>query len=62
MQRSRVDLPPPEGPSSTKVSPGFTTRSTPLSTSSLPNDFQTCSALTIGCPEVGGGDGRRRAA
>ena len=29
---------------------GLTTKSMPLSTSSLPKDFHTCSALTIGWP------------
>ena len=48
MQRRSVDLPPPEGPSRTNVCCGCTTKSMPLSTSSLPNDFHTCSALTIG--------------
>src|ERR1035437_1543505 len=47
MQRRMVDLPPPLGPSRTIVSRGLTTRSMPLSTSSLPNDFHTWSAQTM---------------
>ena len=50
MQRRRVDLPPPEGPSSTKVCRGKTSKSMPFRTSSLPNDFHTCSAFTMGVP------------
>src|SRR5665648_820095 len=56
MHRSSVDLPPPEGPSKTKVSWGMTSRSMPFNTSSLPNDFQTCSTLTMGCPTPRSGD------
>src|SRR5450759_3981053 len=48
MQRRIVDLPPPLGPSSTNVFCGCTVMSMPLRTSSLPNDFHTCSACTMG--------------
>ena len=44
-QRSRVLLPPPEGPITATTSPSFTSRSMPLSTSRLLNFFQILVAL-----------------
>ncbi len=48
MQRRNVLLPEPDGPSRHITSPGWTDRSMPLSTSSLPKDLWTASALTMG--------------
>lgn len=48
MHRRKVDLPEPEGPMRQNTSPGFTSRSMPLSTSTWPKDLWTPSALTIG--------------
>jgi hypothetical protein len=43
---SSVDLPQPEAPRRTTNSPSAMSRSTPLSTSVLPNDFLTWSILS----------------
>src|SRR5436309_3428578 len=48
MQRRKVDLPEPEGPSSTTTELGCTCMSMPLSTSRWPKLLWTASALTIG--------------
>src|ERR1700737_3367730 len=44
--RSRVDLPQPEGPTSTTNSPSSIGTVTPCRTSKLPNDFRTSRILT----------------
>src|ERR1700755_2248100 len=44
--RSRVDLPQPEGPTSTTNSPSSIGIVTPCRTSKLPNDFRTSRILT----------------
>ena len=49
MQRSIVDLPEPDGPRMTTTSPFWTSRSTPLSTSSEPKDLCSPWMRTIGC-------------
>src|SRR5664279_3663560 len=54
MQRRMVDLPPPLGPSRTIVCWGWTATSMPFSTSSLPNDFHTCSTRTMGSSAIAG--------
>ena len=41
-RRSRVDLPQPDGPTNTTNSLFLMSRSTPLITSTWPNDFFTC--------------------
>src|SRR5699024_5192270 len=48
MQRSRVDLPEPEGPTSTATSPACTVRSQPFSTWRSPKDLWTCSTSMTG--------------
>src|SRR5579871_250224 len=50
MQRSRVDLPHPDGPTSTRNSPSSTDRFTLRMTSTSPKDFDTSlnSTLAIG--------------
>ena len=48
MQRRKVDLPEPDGPSMHMTSPGCTSSETPFSTSSRPKRLCTDSALTIG--------------
>ena len=40
MSRSRVDLPQPDGPTKTMNSPDLISRSTPLMTSTAPNDLR----------------------
>ena len=47
MIRSSVDLPQPEAPTKTMNSPSAMSRSTPLSTSVLPNDLRTWSILSL---------------
>src|SRR5690349_2103981 len=44
--RSRVDLPQPEGPTSTTNSPSSIGIDTPCKTSKLPNDFRTSRICT----------------
>src|SRR5262245_56988973 len=44
--RSRVDLPQPEGPTSTTNSPSSIGIETPCKTSKLPNDFRTSRICT----------------
>src|SRR4051812_11867694 len=46
IMRSIVDLPQPEGPTKTRNSPSSTSRSTPLMTSTVPNDLRTLRRLT----------------
>src|SRR5260370_38192030 len=46
MQRSRVDLPEPDGPISATTAPRSTRNDTPFSTSTRPNDFHR-SAISI---------------
>src|SRR5258708_3021459 len=48
MQRRNVDFPEPDGPRTTTTSPGATSRSMPLSTSSRSKDLCTLRALTKG--------------
>jgi hypothetical protein len=45
--RSSVDLPQPDGPTKTTNSLVLMSRSTPLITSTLPNDFFTLSSLIV---------------
>ena len=45
--RSRVDLPQPDGPTKTTNSLFLMSRSTPLITSTLPNDFFTWSSFIV---------------
>ena len=49
MQRSIVDLPEPEGPSTTTTSPGQTLRFTSFRTSVSSKLLLRCSMRTIGC-------------
>ena len=44
---SKVDLPQPEGPTSTTNSPSLNSMSTPLMTSVVPKFFHTCSSRTL---------------
>ena len=48
MQRSKVDLPDPDGPMMQTTPPLGTSIDTPLSTSTLPNDLWTSRSETIG--------------
>ncbi len=62
--RRSVDLPDPDGPKITKCSPWCTVRSTPWSTSFLPNDLRipsrqtTCSRRTSDCSAIGDAVGK----
>src|SRR3954468_13345386 len=66
--RSKVDLPQPEGPTSTTNSPSSIGIDTPCKSSKLPNDFRTsriCTADTDPTPSLlfcGATDGQRRSA
>src|SRR5215475_10147012 len=50
IMRSSVDLPQPDGPTSTQNSPSAIAMSTPWTTSVLPNDFLTRDRVTDAIP------------
>src|SRR6185369_6847547 len=60
--RSSVDLPQPEGPTSTQNSPSAIDTSTPCTTSVEPNDLRTALSVTAAMRLVYLGVGNRRGA